>query len=99
MSNLNGKTAIVTGASKGIGAGIAKQLADMGASVALTYTSRGADAETILGSLKGSGHCVIQMDVANSDSVQAGVDQALERLGRIDGPDLCVGDDQIGCGS
>lgn len=76
---------LVTGGSRGIGAGIAQHLAGMGASVALTYTSRGAEAETVLGSLKGEGHMVVQMDVGNSESVQAAVEQVLERFGKIDG--------------
>ena len=83
--DLADKKILVTGGSRGIGAGIAKQLADMGATVALTYTSRGAEAETILGSLKGKGHIVIQMDVSSPKSVLAAVDQTLERLGKIDG--------------
>lgn len=82
---LANKKILVTGGSRGIGAGIAKQLAELGAQVAITFTSRGAEAETVLGTLKGEGHMVVKMDVGDSASVQAGVEQVLEKFGRIDG--------------
>jgi len=82
---LANKKILVTGGSRGIGAGIAKQLAEKGATVAITFTSRPADAETVLGTLKGEGHMVVKMDVGDSASVQAGTEQVLEKFGRIDG--------------
>jgi 3-oxoacyl-[acyl-carrier protein] reductase len=45
---LNGKIAVVTGASKGIGAGIAKEFADAGASVVLNYVSAKQDADRVV---------------------------------------------------
>lgn len=83
--NLANKKILITGGSRGIGAGIAKQLAGMGATVAITYTSRGAEAENVLTSLKGEGHMLVKMEVGDSNSVQAAVHQVLERFGRIDG--------------
>lgn len=79
------KKVLVTGGSRGIGAGIAQKLAGMGASVALTYTSRAAEAESVLGSLKGEGHMVLKMDVGSQTSVQSAVEEVQERWGRIDG--------------
>ena len=47
---------LVTGGSRGIGAGIVKQLAELGAQVAFTYSSNEAKAQEVLKSLKGTGH-------------------------------------------
>lgn len=83
--NLSNKKILITGGSRGIGAGIAKQLAEKGAQVAITFTSRANEAETVLSTLKGDGHMVVKMDVGDATSVQAGIDQVLEKFGRIDG--------------
>jgi Dehydrogenases with different specificities (related to short-chain alcohol dehydrogenases) len=68
---LNGKTAVVTGASKGIGAGIAKQLAAAGASVAVNYASDRRGAEAVVAAITASGGqaIVVQGDVSKSADV------------------------------
>ena len=68
---LNGKTAVVTGASKGIGAGIAKQLAVAGASVAVNYASDRPGAEAVVAAITASGGqaMVVQGDVSKSADV------------------------------
>ncbi len=68
---LNGKTAVVTGASKGIGAGIAKQLAAAGASVAVNYASDRPGAEAVVAAITASGGqaMVVQGDVSKSADV------------------------------
>lgn len=85
MMNLNGKKFLVTGGSRGIGQGIVSRLAELGAQVAFTYTSRPDAAEEVLKSLPGSGHFHLKMDVRSSASINEGVAQALERLGGLDG--------------
>ena len=55
MSRLSGKTAVVTGASKGIGAGIAKGLAAEGAAVVVNYASSKDGAERVVADIKASG--------------------------------------------
>lgn len=83
--NLDGKKFLVTGGSRGIGQGIVSRLAELGAQVAFTYTSRPDAAEEVLKSLPGSGHFHLKMDVRSSASINESVSQALERLGGLDG--------------
>lgn len=82
---LRGKNIVLTGGSRGIGAGIAKILAAEGARVALTYTSRPDAAQEVRGSLNGEGHLAVSMNVGDASSVQQGFEEILKSFDRIDG--------------
>jgi 3-oxoacyl-[acyl-carrier protein] reductase len=72
MSDLTGKVAVVTGASKGIGAGIAKELAAAGASVVVNYATARDDAERVVASIqqRGGKAIAVQGDVAKEADVK-----------------------------
>jgi len=83
---LEGKVALVTGGSRGIGAGIAKHLAATGAKVAITYT-KGADAAaSVVKQIESAGGkaIAIQADAADAKAVQSAVQQAVKTLGKLD---------------
>jgi 2-dehydro-3-deoxy-L-rhamnonate dehydrogenase (NAD+) len=82
MFELNGQTAIVTGAGTGIGEGIARRLAAAGAIVAVCDLNREAAGE-VASSLAGSSFAV-HCDVALSSSVSEAVSQVMNRTGQID---------------
>lgn len=86
MSNLKGKTAVVTGASKGIGAGIALGLAKAGASVVVNYASDRAGAERVVAQIKeGGGKAIaVQGDVAKSADVARVFAEAKKTFGALD---------------
>src|SRR5205809_1931130 len=83
---LDGKVAVVTGASKGIGAGIAKQLAAEGASVVVNYASAKSDADKIVDEIsKAGGKAVaLQANVAKKSEVQRLFADAEKAFGKID---------------
>ncbi len=86
MNELAGKRALVTGAARGIGAGIARALADEGADVAITY-ERSADlAAELVREIekKGRRAVAIQADSADAAAVKRSVAQAAEALGGLD---------------
>ncbi|MEM7666842.1 MAG: SDR family oxidoreductase [Pseudomonadota bacterium] len=80
--DLSGQTAIVTGASRGIGEAIAKRLAQAGANVVLL--ARSAKAIEDIASALGEQCMAIACDVAHWPSVEQAVEQVAERFGRID---------------
>lgn len=84
-ARLHGKNILVTGASRGIGAGIAKLVAAQGARVALTYTSKPELAEQTLKSLAGDGHFVLPMSLTDSFSIEMAFNQALDKFGQLHG--------------
>src|SRR5205807_2214668 len=86
MAALSGKSALVTGASRGIGAAIAKRLAKEGADVAITYSSSPDRAQQVVDEIiKGGGKAVaIKADAADQVAVRAGVQQAAKEFGKID---------------
>ena len=83
---LAGKTALVTGASRGIGAGLATELAAQGAKVAITYWSSPERAEQVVKAIQdGGGDAVaIRADNSTADGARAGVREAAEKLGSLD---------------
>ncbi|HTD56763.1 MAG TPA: SDR family NAD(P)-dependent oxidoreductase, partial [Silvibacterium sp.] len=83
---LEGKSALITGGSRGIGAAIAKRLAEDGASVAITYT-KGADAAaSVIKAIEDAGGkaIAIQADAANAEAVKHAVDKTAATFGGID---------------
>ena len=86
MLRLQGKVAVVTGASKGIGAGIAKALAAEGAAVVVNYASSRAAAESVVAEVKkGGGRTVaVQGDVSVAADVARLFAEAKKAFGRVD---------------
>lgn len=80
---LKGKAALVTGASRGIGAAIAKALAAAGADVAITYSASPAKAEQVVQEMGGEAFA-IQADSADAKAVEAAVAETAKRFGRFD---------------
>ncbi len=86
MSKLKNKVAIVTGASKGIGAAIAKYFAAEGAKVVVNYSSNKADAEKVVQSIKSKdGHAIaIQADVSKSADITRLFTETKNAFGALD---------------
>jgi 3-oxoacyl-[acyl-carrier protein] reductase len=86
MSKLAGKVAVVTGASKGIGAAIAKALGAEGASVVVNYASSKAGADKVVAAIteKGGKAIAVKADVSKAAEAKALIDDAVKAFGRLD---------------
>ena len=86
MNKLTGKVAIVTGASKGIGAAIAKSLAAEGASVVVNYASSKSGADTMVAAIRAAGGKAVAVhgDVSKAAEAQGIIDAAIKNFGHLD---------------
>ena len=86
MGTLSGKSALVTGASRGIGAAIARRLAKEGAEVAITFSSSPERAQQVIDEIVEAGGkaIAIQADAADQTAVRAAVQRAADEFGKID---------------
>jgi 3-oxoacyl-[acyl-carrier protein] reductase len=86
MPKLTGKVTVVTGASKGIGAAIAQELAKDGAAVIVNYSSSAAGAEAVVAKIKSAGGKAkaVRADVGKLNEAQQLIDAAVSEFGHLD---------------
>jgi 3-oxoacyl-[acyl-carrier protein] reductase len=86
MAKLAGKVAVVTGASKGIGAAIAKAFAAAGASVIVNYASSKEGADAVVQTIKAAGGRAVAVggDVSKAEQAHAMIEAAVSEFGRLD---------------
>lgn len=86
MSKLDGKVAVVTGASKGIGAAIAKNLAQHGAAIVVNYASSRAGADAVVEAITSAGGkaIAVKADVSKAEEAQVLIEAAVNQFGRLD---------------
>ena len=85
MESLKGKTVLVTGSSRGIGASTAQYLAEIGMRVAITYSRSKDKAEEVFKTLKGDGHMMVSLDVSNEESVKESFNVISKEFGGLYG--------------
>ena len=86
MANLTGKVALVTGSSKGIGAGIAERLAADGAAVVINYSRAEEDAEAVVGRITAAGEraVAVKANLAAPEEVQPLIAATVQHFGKLD---------------
>ncbi|CUU49800.1 SDR family oxidoreductase [Clostridium beijerinckii] len=86
MRNLEGKVAIITGASRGIGSAIAKQLSALGAKVVVNYSNNAVKAEEVVEEITKSGEqaVAIKADVSNIKDVERLFSETITKFGKVD---------------
>ncbi|SKA38113.1 SDR family NAD(P)-dependent oxidoreductase [Consotaella salsifontis] len=92
-SQLEGKVVLVTGGSRGIGAGISRRFASLCGRVAIAFRSDALAAQNLANELdRASGGCIaIKADIANPDDIRSAVAATVDRFGRIDTLVNCAG--------
>jgi 3-oxoacyl-[acyl-carrier protein] reductase len=81
---MSGRAILVTGASRGIGSSVARAFAALGERVAVHHRDSADLAASVLAGLPGSGHVIVQADLADADAVRRMVDAASDQLGGLD---------------
>lgn len=82
---LNGKIALVTGGSKGIGAAVCAELSSLGAKVAINYSSDSAAADAVVAKLGGSENAIaIKANAADVKDIERMVQETVDKWGKID---------------
>ena len=86
MVDLEGKVALITGASRGIGRATAVEMARAGADIIVNYYSHGDEANAVVEEVKGLGQkaVAVQADVSDRDAVERMIGEGVEALGRLD---------------
>ena len=82
--DFEGRKVLVTGGTRGIGRAVSQAFANAGARVAMIYRGREADASAALSTLPGRGHVILQGDLADPQTVQRLVAEAITALGGLD---------------
>lgn len=91
MKSLNGKVAVVTGATGSIGSAICHTLATAGCAVVAGFNRSAAAAHTLIAQLPGSGHCALALPVSDSAALAAAAASVADRYGRTDILVNCAG--------